>query len=74
VQLPREAAEGCAVKDTITAIRQTCHCGHDICSHFEKKHDCLCGGCTCRAYVNENDPKPPPPLRPPPAPWRTKYW
>jgi len=44
--------------DSITTHHQTCHCGHDVCSHFDKTYSCLCSGCDCRAYVNEHDRKP----------------
>jgi hypothetical protein len=55
------------MKDERTAIRQTCHCGHDICNHHDKAFDCLVLGCTCKAYVNQNEEKTPDTLRGLPA-------
>lgn len=52
----------------MNGLRETCHCGHDKASHYldrtvhpAKLCACLCGGCECTRYINENDPPPPKP-------------
>ncbi len=32
---------------------ERCECSHDKDSHFERKHSCLCMGCSCLAYLKE---------------------
>jgi hypothetical protein len=51
----------------VSFLRETCHCGHDLTSHYLDRGvfppvriSCLCVGCNCVRYVNERDPKPPP--------------
>jgi len=42
--------------DNITAIRETCKCGHDICTHYDQlgvRVNCLAINCECKCYVNE---------------------
>ena len=44
--------------DHIQAIRETCTCGHDICTHFDYQGvrvNCLALNCNCKCYVNEWD-------------------
>lgn len=45
--------------------RQSCHCTHDVDTHFvdrsktpPERAGCLAFGCDCRAYVDSNAPKP----------------
>ena len=53
--------------------RQTCHCSHDRASHAIDDQQrgarcaCLCTGCDCPKYINENNPPPPKVLRKPRA-------
>lgn len=46
--------------DTITAVRQVCHCGHDLTSHYADEkgehHNCLCMGCDCNHFMWGNNP------------------
>ena len=49
----------------VNGLRETCHCGHDKATHFVDAGDmppvvrtCLAGGCECKRYVNEWEPKP----------------
>jgi hypothetical protein len=47
--------------------RQTCHCGHDVSTHYRdgatgERFACLAMGCDCTRYVNEHAPKPKPVL------------
>ena len=55
----------------INPLCETCHCGHDLSSHYRQfgaqdpPGACLCQWCRCEKYVYKGDPKPvPPPERP----------
>lgn len=37
---------------------QTCHCGHDKDTHFEKSDKCLGMLCECPEYTHEHEPLP----------------
>jgi len=40
------------------SLKTVCHCGHDMDTHFEKRHSCLASQCDCRWYRDEAKPDP----------------
>lgn len=60
----------------MNAVRQICHCGHDIDTHFESKHACLGMGCDdCKSYRDALAPDPTVRKKPVhPDRWRDGYW
>ncbi len=45
---------------SFSPYKRICRCGHDICTHFDRKAACLGSRCDCDRYHDQFDEDPPP--------------
>ena len=53
--------------DSFSPFKQLCQCGHDVTSHFDKKHNCLGMYCDCKMYLKPGEKAPAPAPKPQPV-------